>query len=169
MFENPRRGRQPRNFTTNVQKILDLKSSFEQIFSKNWRWVPMRNVSWYRKDFYYHNIIRWILIYKTKKVSLRYAQVNIKCQTLYIAIIRRFQLQERQYATFHVKSRYVLFVTPSLPPAFFPELPGEQGRTNWRVASFDTFSVCFLISFFLLNFFSVCVICYSLPAARIFP
>ena len=32
MFENPRRGRQARNFTTNVSKILDLKSSFEQIF-----------------------------------------------------------------------------------------------------------------------------------------
>ena len=27
MFENPRRGRQARNFTTNVPKILDLKSS----------------------------------------------------------------------------------------------------------------------------------------------
>ena len=25
MFENPRRGRQARNFTTNVPKILDLK------------------------------------------------------------------------------------------------------------------------------------------------
>ena len=34
MFENPRRGRQARNFTTNVPKILDLKSSFEQIFSR---------------------------------------------------------------------------------------------------------------------------------------
>ena len=33
MFENPRRGRQARNFTTNVPKILDLKSSSEQIFS----------------------------------------------------------------------------------------------------------------------------------------
>ena len=30
MFENPRRGRQARNFTTNVPKILDLKSSSEQ-------------------------------------------------------------------------------------------------------------------------------------------
>ena len=30
--ENPRRGRQARNFTTNVPKILDLKSSSEQIF-----------------------------------------------------------------------------------------------------------------------------------------
>ena len=41
MFENPRRGRQARNFTTNDPKILDLKSSFEQIFSENWRWVPL--------------------------------------------------------------------------------------------------------------------------------
>ena len=32
MFENPRRDRQARNFTTNAPKILDLKSSSEQIF-----------------------------------------------------------------------------------------------------------------------------------------
>ena len=31
MFQNPTRGRQARNFTTNVPKILDLKSSSEQI------------------------------------------------------------------------------------------------------------------------------------------
>ena len=41
-FENPRRGRQARYFTTNVPKILDLKSSSEQLFSKNCRWVPLR-------------------------------------------------------------------------------------------------------------------------------
>ena len=41
MFENPRRDRQARNFTTNVPKILDLKSSSEQMFSENWRWVPL--------------------------------------------------------------------------------------------------------------------------------
>ena len=34
MLENPRRGRQARNFTTNVPKILDLKSSSEQMFSR---------------------------------------------------------------------------------------------------------------------------------------
>ena len=34
MFENPRRGRQAKNFTTNVPKIVDLKSSSEQIFPK---------------------------------------------------------------------------------------------------------------------------------------
>ena len=33
-FENPRGGRQARNFTTNAPKILDLKSSSEQIFSR---------------------------------------------------------------------------------------------------------------------------------------
>ena len=41
MFENPRRGSQARNFTANVPKILDLKSSSEQIFSENWYWVPL--------------------------------------------------------------------------------------------------------------------------------
>ena len=35
MFEIPRRGRQARNFTTNVPKILDLEIVFEQIFSEN--------------------------------------------------------------------------------------------------------------------------------------
>ena len=34
MSENARRGRQARNFTTNVPKILVLKSSSEQIFSR---------------------------------------------------------------------------------------------------------------------------------------
>ena len=50
MFENPRRSRQARNFTTNVPKILDLKSSSEQIFSENCRWVPLIKtvgISWH--------------------------------------------------------------------------------------------------------------------------
>ena len=42
MFENPRRGRQARNFTTNFSKILVLKSSSEQIFLRKYcRWVPL--------------------------------------------------------------------------------------------------------------------------------
>ena len=41
-FENPKRGRLARDFTTNVPKILDLKSSSEQIFSENCRWVPLK-------------------------------------------------------------------------------------------------------------------------------
>ena len=52
MFENPRSGGQARNFTTNVPKILDLKSSSEQIFSENWRWVPLIDL-----------LILWVLIY----------------------------------------------------------------------------------------------------------
>ena len=43
MFENPRRGGQARNLTKNVPKILDLKSSSEQVFSKNWRWVSLES------------------------------------------------------------------------------------------------------------------------------
>ena len=42
MFENSRRGRQARNFAKNVPKILDLKSSSEQTFSENCRWVPLK-------------------------------------------------------------------------------------------------------------------------------
>ena len=45
MFENPRRGRQARNFTKNVSKILDLKSSSEQMFCEKRHWMPL---TWYR-------------------------------------------------------------------------------------------------------------------------
>ena len=45
MFENPRRGRQARNFTTNVPKILDLKSSSEQIFFRKLSWGAPDRVS----------------------------------------------------------------------------------------------------------------------------
>ena len=41
MFENPRRGRQATNFAKTVPEILDFKSSPEQIFSENCRWVPL--------------------------------------------------------------------------------------------------------------------------------
>ena len=41
MFENPRRGKQAINFTINVLEFLDLKWSSKQIFSENWRWVPL--------------------------------------------------------------------------------------------------------------------------------
>ena len=47
MFENPRRGRQARNFTTIFPKILVLKLSSQQIFSKICRWVPLTGpVNW---------------------------------------------------------------------------------------------------------------------------
>ena len=46
MFENPRGGRQARNFATNSPKILDLKSSSEQIFSRK---LPLGTPD-YKKD-----------------------------------------------------------------------------------------------------------------------
>ena len=52
MFENLRRGRQARNFTTNVPKILDVKSSSEQIFSENCRWVPLMGQSAKANGYY---------------------------------------------------------------------------------------------------------------------
>ena len=42
MFENPMRGRHARNFKTNVQKILVLKSSSNRYFPENCRWVPLK-------------------------------------------------------------------------------------------------------------------------------
>ena len=50
MFENPRRGRQARNFTTNAPKILDRKPSSEQIFSENCRWVPLNHPPYLRTN-----------------------------------------------------------------------------------------------------------------------
>ena len=50
MFENPRRSRQARNFTENDPKILDLKSSSEQIiFRKLSLGAPdsFRIVAWF--------------------------------------------------------------------------------------------------------------------------
>ena len=56
MFENPRRGRQARNFTTNVPKILDLKSSSEQIFSENCRCVPLSIVWNMCENLHYESV-----------------------------------------------------------------------------------------------------------------
>ena len=56
MFENPRRDRQARNLTTNVPKILDLKSSSEQIFFENWLWVPLSLTRYSRSLLYGHSL-----------------------------------------------------------------------------------------------------------------
>ena len=54
MFENPRGGRQARNFTTNVPKILDLKSSSEQIFFRKLSLgAPVKEDSWWLVFFRY--------------------------------------------------------------------------------------------------------------------
>ena len=52
MFENPRRGKQARNSTKNVPKILDIKSSSELIF---FRKLSLGAPGTYRKK-YLHGI-----------------------------------------------------------------------------------------------------------------
>ena len=62
MFENPRRGRKARNFTTNVLKILDRKSSSEQVFSENYRWVPRRLSLVPGEDINPHSLVQLITV-----------------------------------------------------------------------------------------------------------
>ena len=68
MFENPRRGRQARNFTTNVLKILDLKSPSEQIFSENCRWVPLIRPSFIL--IFLERGIWWLHMYRTNSAVI---------------------------------------------------------------------------------------------------
>ena len=63
MFENPRRDMQARNFTTNVPKILDLKSSSEQIF--------FRKLSLGAPDQYYFFGTRTTFIQAAPKIFCR--------------------------------------------------------------------------------------------------
>ena len=58
MFENPRRGRQARNFTTNAPEILDLKSSSEQIFSRKLPLgAPVNFLFITKREICIHNIV----------------------------------------------------------------------------------------------------------------
>ena len=76
MFENPRTGRKARNFTTNVPKILDLKSSSEQIFSENCRWVPLKLGLTVVRNIYGLWKFRYIEIYIFKFPENPIKQVN---------------------------------------------------------------------------------------------
>ena len=76
MFENPRRGRQAINFTKKVPKILDFRSSSEQIFSENWRWVPQFKPflsalgvvsKWFHSEFIHHHTIDWTYKYTASR------------------------------------------------------------------------------------------------------
>ena len=71
MFENPRRGRQARNFTTSVPKILVLKLSSEQIFSRK---LPLG-----APDMLDHCIITTILITIQKQKRFKTVFNASKC------------------------------------------------------------------------------------------
>ena len=94
MFENPRRGRQARNFATNAPKILDLKSSSEQIFSRK---LPLgAPVHWticvWLKPFV--NVCVTQIIGATEQPTVRYHastilsyMVSISVNKLYISLV----------------------------------------------------------------------------------
>ena len=90
MFENPRRGRQARNFTTDVPKILDLKQSSEQIFSENWRWVPL----WIALIPVRSAQCTWFMVYRTRNITfeerlfwyMAYRKMSITCETRFFGI-----------------------------------------------------------------------------------
>ena len=76
MFENPRRGRQTRHFTTNVPKILDRKSSSEQIF--------FRKLTLGVPEFFTR-------LYDSKKLNLNSFKVKVELKTLGILTSDRSQ------------------------------------------------------------------------------
>ena len=90
MFENPRGGRQARNFTTDVPKILDLKQSSEQIFSENWRWVPL----WIALIPVRSAQCTWFMVYRTRNITfeerlfwyMAYRKMSITCETRFFGI-----------------------------------------------------------------------------------
>ena len=86
MFENPRRGRQGRNLTTKVPKILDLKSSSEQIFAKNCRWVPPEGFAFLSVGAVFIDIVRKVffsLSPPSRAQLTRNAADNIVRETAY--------------------------------------------------------------------------------------
>ena len=93
MFENPRRGKQARNFTRNVPKILDLKSSSEQIFSENCRWVPLiYDENFFLGNLYRSNFRELFLDFKGKKLQYElYSEQGAKQEDKGLANITHFQ------------------------------------------------------------------------------
>ena len=67
MFENPRRGRHSRNFTTNAPKILDLKSSSEQILSRK---LPLGAPAISLSDDSFADVTLWDMNEATPESSL---------------------------------------------------------------------------------------------------
>ena len=76
MFENPRRGRQATTFTTNAPKILDLKSSSQQIFSRKLpldapAHLPVEIFYWQMRQLYAYVAIEYTLKIEIKKIEVK--------------------------------------------------------------------------------------------------
>ena len=94
MFENPRGGRQARNFTTNVPKMLDLKSSSEQIFSENCRWMPLICLSvpcLLTKPYFRSNFWRFVLVimFALQQFSNLFKQSDNQIKKIKISFLRK--------------------------------------------------------------------------------
>ena len=101
MFENPRRGRQARNFTTNVPIILDPKSSSEQIFSENWRWVPLFICT----DFNSMNLT--LLSWRIQFVeSGRHCHLHVMKETSRLQLPRQTMHWRMQHDTYHLSNHW---------------------------------------------------------------
>ena len=101
MFENPRKGRQPRNFIQNVPKILVLKSSSEQIFSENWLGCP------------------WFIIQKWQ------AKHKYGCENLEL-VLKVKHVEEKKHSFPFGTSAGTIFKSPVSPgnaPLVWPEEP----------------------------------------------
>ena len=97
MFEHPRRGRQARNFTTNVLKILDLKSSSEQIFSENCRWVSLM--------FYYSPVKTINIIYAVLIPFISISREHVGWNIYYFVLVAQVTLCTYETATKSKKPR----------------------------------------------------------------
>ena len=72
MFENPRRGRQARNFTTNAPKILDLKSPSEQIFSRK---LPLGAPDIYNRLRFLNKYLMFLVLAPEKPATKSFQQI----------------------------------------------------------------------------------------------
>ena len=107
MFEIHRRGRQARNFTTNVPKILDRKSSSEQIFSENWLWVPLSPI-----QDHVHPDDQTQPTFEMSKMFAR-----IICQTIEWEV-NYFNAKEKCYVSYYFLVRNILIRLAIVAPFF---------------------------------------------------
>ena len=83
MFENPRTGRQARNFKRNVPKILDLKSSSEQMFSESWRWVPLQFTTLKKCRGKFECLIYEMLLIRENETDAEHSKFLHSSETVY--------------------------------------------------------------------------------------
>ena len=128
MFENPRRGRQARNFTTNIPKIFDLKSSSEQIFFRKLSLGAPENLMEqviYREYMVSHilnsrsnsaSVIPWrytvLTLYLTTATTLRTSKLSILLTNTTVTSWTKFNLRCEKWMKNERKE--VIWPTPTL-------------------------------------------------------